>query len=90
MNTSADLPAIFADFGVNATIGAATVRGIFDAAFAEMLGFVGGSSPQLLCASTDVTSVAEGTAVAIAAVNYTVAEIRPDGTGITVLKLETA
>lgn len=83
-----NLALYFADFGVNVTIGAATVRGIFDAAFAETLGFVGGTSPQLLCASADVSSVAEGTAITIAAVNYTVAEIHPDGTGVTVLKLE--
>jgi hypothetical protein len=85
-----NISSFFADFGVNATIGAATVRGIFDAAFAESLGFVGGTTPQLLCASADVTSVVEGTAVTIAAVSYTVAEIHPDGTGITLLRLETA
>lgn len=84
------LAPFFADFGVNATIGAAAVRGIFDATFAESLGFVGGTSPQLLCASSDVASVAEGDAVTIAAIGYTIAEIHPDGTGITVLKLETA
>ncbi len=82
------LSLFFADFGVNATIGAATVRGIFDAAFAESLGFVGGASPQLLCASADVSSVVEGTAITISGLGYTVAEIHPDGTGVTVIKLE--
>lgn len=73
-----------------AIIGGVVVSGVFDADFAETLGFVGGASPQLLCASADVASVVEGAAVTINAISYTVAEIHPDGTGVTVLKLESA
>lgn len=71
-----------------ATIGAASFPVIFSNGYAESLNFIGGSSPQIKCAASDVSSVVEGTAVTVNAINYTVAEIHPDGSGITVLKLE--
>lgn len=83
------LPGFFTDFGVTATIGAASVRGIFDAPSAEMFG-IGGTNPTFTCATADVVSVAEGQAVTISAVAYTVTAVKPDGTGVSVLHLDRA
>lgn len=80
----------FADFGVNATIGAATVRGIFDAAYSEGFGMVGGSQPVFRCATAEVSSVVEGTDITINSVAYTARAVEPDGTGITLIRLEKA
>ena len=43
--------------------------------------------PVLLCATADVSAAVQGTAAVVNAVNYTVAEVRPDGTGMTLLRL---
>ncbi len=77
----------FADYGVNATIGAATVRGIFDDAYQDALG-MGGTAPALICAASDVASATTGTALTINAVAYTVVSKQPDGTGMTRLVLQ--
>lgn len=71
-----------------ATIGGAAIDVIFKSGYAEALGYIGGSSPQIQCASSDVSSVTAGSSISIGGVNYTVAEIHHDGTGITVIKLE--
>ena len=73
-----------------ATIGGVEIDGIFRNGYGEAMGFIGGSNPQITCASADVAGVAEGATVTIGGTGYTVAETHPDGTGITVLKLETA
>lgn len=72
-----------------ATIGAAHVDGIFSTDYADYgNGLVSGSAPVFTCATADVTSVVEGTAITISAVGYTVRGIEPDGTGVTLLRLE--
>lgn len=92
---SADDRAIFLstnDFGVSATIGAATVSGIFDNDFVEV--DTGGGvpfamqQPRFLVRTADVSAVAEGTALTISAVSYKVAVRQDDGTGMTTLVLE--
>ena len=79
----------FVDFGVVATIGAATVIGIFDVPTAETFGMLG-TDPTFTCAAADVPGIAAGQAVTINAVAYTVTAVRPDGTGVTVLTLDKA
>ncbi len=74
---------------VTATVGGASVSGIFDDAYADPLNF-GASAPSLLCASADVSTRAQGDAVIVNAVNYTIAAIKPDGTGMTRLALAEA
>lgn len=73
---------------VLATIGGVAVAAIFEAAYASALDFSAGGQPVLHCAASAVPSVATGTAVVVNAVNYTVAEVQPDGTGLVVLVLE--
>lgn len=80
----------FADFGIDATVGGAAVVGIFDRQYLTEMGFVAGSSPVLLCISAEVSSAGEGTAVTIGAASYTVTVPEPDGTGLTLLRLQEA
>lgn len=82
-------PAFFADFGTVATIGAASVRGIFDVPTAEAFGILG-TDPTFTCATADVSAIAAGQALTINAVGYTVTAVKPDGTGLTVLVLDKA
>lgn len=71
-----------------ATIGALSVHGRFRAAYAEAMGFVGGSSPAFSGASSELASVNEGASVSIGGTSYTVSGIEPDGIAHTRLKLE--
>ena len=81
--------AFMPDFGVDVTIGAETVRGIFDNGYAESFG-VAGSDPHVLVSAAEVATAALGDPVTIGAANYAIVGIEPDGTGMTRLKLETA
>lgn len=83
-----DFTAPFTDFGTAATVGGATVRGIFDADYATAFSDIAGTQPSFLCASSAVAAVAIGAALSVNSTSYTVAEIQPDGTGLTRLILE--
>lgn len=85
------------DFAVAATytpVGGAssTVNGIFDNEFfeADAGGFVAVATqqPRFVCKTSDVASAAEGDALIVNAVNYTIRIVQPDGTGTTTLVLE--
>jgi hypothetical protein len=72
---------------MTATIaGVANIRAIFDQQYVEPMGFAG-SAPVLKCLSADVSTVVQGSAVVLGVVNYTVAAIKPDGNGLTLLQL---
>jgi len=71
----------------NATIGSATVAGIFDNQFVEVHG-IEGVRPVFTCDESDVSSIAHGDALTIKTVSYKVAGVQPDGTGLTSLILE--
>ena len=85
------------DFGVAATYTAsggspATVNGIFDNEFFEVE--AGGTvavameRPRFTCRTSDVSSAAEGDAITINSIDYTIRVVQVDGTGVTVLVLE--
>jgi hypothetical protein len=78
------------DFATAATVGGVAVNGIFDNDYAVAMGFAAGTSPVLLVASASVLSASVGTAVTLGAVSYTVAAVEPDGTGVTLLRLQEA
>jgi hypothetical protein len=87
----ADIAPMLADFGVNATIGAATVRVIFDAEYEAALGTgMEAAGPRCTGATADLAAAVQGTAITINSVAYKVASHQPDGTGITTLVLERA
>lgn len=78
------------DFAVTATLepGAVSVIGIFDNGYAERLGLAG-TDPGFLAPSADLSSASEGCLLVVAGTPYTIRGIEPDGTGITLLQLET-
>lgn len=49
-----------------------------------------GSNPTFACASTSASSSSRGKTLVVDSVSYTVREINPDGTGMSVLELEKA
>lgn len=72
-----------------ATVSGNSVLGIFDEAYTDPMG-IAGSSPALTVKSADIPALAFGAAVVVNSINYTVASIQPDGTGITRLILQEA
>lgn len=85
-----DFTPYFADFGVDATVAAVAVRGIFDNDFLTTLGITAGSGPVLLLPTASVGSAVQGSAVVVAAISYTITALEPDGTGMTLLRLQEA
>lgn len=90
MSFTEDLTPFFYDYGIAATVGGVALRGIFDNAYATLLGFTAGTQPVLIIKAADAPSVAQGSAVAILTANYTVTGVEPDGTGIVLLRLQEA
>jgi hypothetical protein len=86
---TAELSGILTEAGVSATVKGTAVTGIFDAGYTEEFGMAG-TGPVLRIASADVPTVAQGDAVAVGSTNYTVAAVEPDGTGVTLLRLQEA
>lgn len=88
IETATASAAVAALANASATLGGGTVSGIFDAAFLDTFGIVANTSPALLIKSTDIGTAAVGSNVVIGATTYTIAEIQPDGTGMTRLMLK--
>lgn len=85
------------DFGTAATYtpdggAASTVNGIFDDPQASRnatdLLDITIPAPQFVCRTSDVSSVAEGDALVVNSVSYTIRVVLTDGTGVTTLLLE--
>ena len=86
----AEDPAVyFTDFAIDVYVGGVTMRGIFDAAYAESLS-IASASPSLLIDAAEAADVSltRGNAVTVDRVGYTVTGIHPDGTGMVRLILE--
>lgn len=79
------------EFATAVTVGGISVNAIFDNDYIPVdLGNgvqVESVGPAILCATADVSGVAQGAAVVVNGTNYTVAEVQPDGTGLTTLRL---
>ena len=78
------------EFATAVTVGGSSVNAIFDNDYVEVdLDGVSMESlgPVLLCDESDVAAAVQGTACVVNAVNYTVGEVRPDGTGMVLLRL---
>jgi hypothetical protein len=67
--------------------GTTTVQVIFDNAYAETYN-TNGTTPIVHVATNSMPSVARGEAMVINAVNYTIKNIEPNGTGVSVLELQ--
>lgn len=82
-----DDPAFFSDFAIDLTVNGVSVRGIFDNAFGIAFGgMIDGSGPMVRLPSS--VDAARGNLVVIASKQYVITGIEPDGTGLTVLRLE--
>lgn len=87
------LSPFFADFAVDAVVGGAPVRGIFDNGYAlAQVGALGmaGAQPTLTLPTAAVIGEPVGQSVLISGVPYVCAAHVPDGTGVSVLLLERA
>jgi hypothetical protein len=94
--SSGDQAGYLTDFAIDVTLfpgtgNQKTIKGIFDA---ESIGITlaGGlevteSQPQLTVLDRDVAELTQGALLKVANRNYTVADLRPDGTGITLIRL---
>jgi hypothetical protein len=84
-----DLGAFFTDFAETVTVAGTVGAAIFDDGFASALdGAVASSGPQLVVRLATFPAAAPGAAVFARGVNYAVAAVEPDGTGLAVLRLE--
>lgn len=86
-----DLSAFFSlgDFAEQVRIDGRIVAAIFDAAYVDPLGTVSSGS-MLTCRDQDVAGLVRSAPVVVRGLNYVVRGIEPDGTGLTMLKLERA
>jgi hypothetical protein len=81
------------DFGVTASLnGGADISGIFDIDYYEAIGESGGGvetqSPMFTARTSDLPGVAIDDTLTIDGTDWLVCSVRPDGTGMTVLRLE--
>ncbi len=87
-----DLSVFLTDFAETVTLTTgATFQAVRSADYVEVGDSGAGvesSAPTLLARTADVTGVAFGTVVELENVQYVVRGVRPDGTGMTTLRLE--
>lgn len=77
------------DFAVDATLDGVSVVGIFDRAYLDPLGnAVEGTGPVFTLPTTSAADVAHGANLVIGSDTYKVRGVEPDGTGVSLLRLE--
>jgi hypothetical protein len=76
--------------GEPVTINGQPVWAVADNAYVNVLDLAAGTRPQLIARSSDVAAVVTGAGVVMQGTAYNVAEIQPDGTGMTTLILTKA
>lgn len=77
------------EFARTVTLKGVEVQAVFDNGYSAELG-MDGLGPRLTLASADCATVVQGDTAVIGSVNYTVAAVEPDGTGVTLLRLQEA
>ena len=94
MDTRADLPTFFADFAERVSTPVGTLLGIFDEQHAGVLEEpeVDSVAPMLTCRTDDLARlrVGHGSVLTLRGMSYIVRSVQPDGTGVTVLRLQEA
>lgn len=86
------------EFGIEVTLfpntlSERTIKGIYDSEHFEIdngLSVISSAEPQLQVRTEDVTDVTQDSALTANGVSYTVADVQPDGTGMTILRLHQA
>jgi hypothetical protein len=87
LETDRDRLAYLTAFGEQVTINGQPVWAVADNAYVNVLDLAAGTRPQLIARSSDVAAVVTGAGVVMQGTAYSVAEIQPDGTGMTTLIL---
>lgn len=87
LETDADRLALLKAVGEQILIDGVSVWAVFRNAYFESLE-VSGSQPVASCRSSDVSAVTRSSIVVSNGITYRVAVIEPDGTGMTLLRLE--
>ena len=82
-----DRLALLDDFGLDVHIKGRVVTGILDNEFSEV-GGVASTVPVLWVRSIDIENDSRGDALTIGTTDYTIAEMQPDGQGITIVVLQ--
>lgn len=88
IETATAANAVAALANVTAVVDGVTVNGIFGNDYDEAFGAVAGTAPTLSCVSSEVTSAAQGDTVVVGGISYTITSLEPDGTGMTLLRLQ--
>lgn len=97
MRVLEDFAPYFAEFGITADLGGASVQGIFERAYAEAFGMATGSPTFWLPTAQVPTGTAAGSELQLTACDadalgvsayWRVRSVEPDGTGLTTLTLE--
>jgi hypothetical protein len=95
VETAKDRANFIADFGevvfFTGDYGTIGIMAIFDAEYVAVGPgdtLVSTNGPMLTCVSADIIDVGQGDIVEIRSTNYKVFDIRPDGTGITLLDVK--
>ncbi len=86
-----DLDPYFVDFGVDVTLSGSTFKGLHDKQHIALLAAeIGATGPAVLCKASDVGTPAQDTAITVNGTSYKVRDVKPDGTGLTLIELENA
>lgn len=85
-----NLSHFFDDFGDDGFLDGQAVRVIYDAPSGTDLGSITTTQPQVQIASASVPSHAYGMVLVVPAGTFTIREVLPDGTGMTLLLLSEA
>jgi hypothetical protein len=75
------------DFAVPAVVRGRTINVIFDEQYVDALG-VESSQPAATCSSTDAEDVDQNDMITISGREFRIIGVQPDGTGVTVLRLQ--
>lgn len=85
-----DLSPYFADFSVQATLGAAAVVGILDETPVIAFDTIGGTGPRFICKTSDLPADPRTVPLVVGARTFAVRDWSNDGTGLSTLQLEAA
>lgn len=87
LESDADRLAYLQALGEQITVNGQSLWAVADNAYVDVLDLAAGTRPQAIVRSSDVPAIAPGQTVVMQGTQYSVAEIQPDGTGMTTLIL---